>query len=313
VSGEGGGERRWLRPLGLFGLVLALAVGQPLVLVGIPFALLAFLAPGDRLVGLLVGAVIIAFVFAGAPGEGLWYLERGWAVVLGGWFLAVTLAWPQLPFFPRSLVALGGTLAWCGTVLVGIGGWGRVRELVRARIEQGAASTLELFGMAGGNEGPSSAFAETLARTAAIQEALFPALLALASLAALGVAWWLHVRFGAGSGGALQPLRTFRFADPLIWVLIAGVALLVSSSWTEGWGLLGANLVAFMAGLYALRGAAVLLHRTGRVTVPGALLVGVAALVAPPLVLAGAMVVGVGDSWFDLRARGAARDDLGPD
>lgn len=308
------GERPWLRALGLFGLVLALAVAGPLVLVGIPFALLAVFAPGRRIGGALLGTAILAFALAGDPTEGLWYLERGWGIVLGGWFLAMTLVWPREWFLQRGLVSVAGGAAWCGLMLGFGSGWERTEALVRERIDEGAASTLELLGAASGTtNGPGTAFAETVRRTAEIQALLFPALLALASIAALGVAWWLHVRLATESRNGLSPLRSFRFPDPMIWVLIGGLALVLLGGWTEGWGRVGANLAVFMGGLYVLRGAGVLLHRVGRVTLPGAVLVGLAALLAPPLVLAGAMALGVGDSWFDLRARGGPRDEPGED
>lgn len=313
MAEEAGGQRRWLRPLGLFGLVVALAVVRPLVLVGVPFALLALFASGRRVRALVVAAAILALIFAGGPAGGLWYLERGWAIVVAGWFVALTLAWPGQPFVPRAIASLAGAAAWCAVTLVGVGGWDRAQALVTARIEEGAASTLELLGAAGDTGGAGGAFAETVQRTAEIQGVLFPSLLGLATLAALGVAWWLYLRIATGWNGGLAPLRSFRFPDPLIWVLIGGLALLLLGGWSEGWGRLGTNLAVFMGGLYALRGTGVLLFLAGRVTWPGAILVGVAAIVVPPLLLASAMAVGVGDSWFDLRARGARQKDLDED
>ncbi len=296
---------RWLRPLGLFVLVMALAVGHPLVLVGVPFALLSFLAPGPRLRSLLAGAVVFALIFAGSPSEGLWYLERGWTVLVGGWFVAVTMARPGLPLVQRSLLSVGGAAAWAAGTLLFLGGWEVAQSRIQARLDAGATATLDLLGgrLEGTGDGVGQAFADAVVRTAELQGLVFPALLALATLAALGVAWWLHLRLAAGTDRGLGPLRLFRFPDVWIWALVGGLALVALAGWTEGWGRVGTNLIVFMAGLYVLRGLGVALFLTGGVSLMGGILVGVAAILAPPLLLAGAMALGVGDSWFDLRSR----------
>lgn len=297
-----GRERLWLRPVGLLALTVALAVGQPFVLVLVPFALLAFLMPGARLAVFLLGAVAGGIAFAGFPGSGLWYLERGWAILVGGWFTALTLAWPARPFLPRALGSLAGAAVWATAVLFALDGWSRAEWLVAERIQASAAATLEVARLLGG-AGEPGALSEAVARTAGVQELLFPALLALSTLAALGLAWWLFVRTASGTGAGLGPLRNFRFPDPMIWILIGGVALGLAAGWTEGWGRLGANLTAFMTALYAVRGGAVLLFLSGGVSLVGGVLVTLALVLAAPLLVAGATVVGVGDSWFDLRAR----------
>ncbi len=63
------------------------------------------------------------------------------------------------------------------------------------------------------------------------------------------------------------------------------------------------NLVAFMGALYVLRGVAVLIVLWGGVSFTGGLLLTLALVLAGPLVALGVMLVGVSDSWFDLRAR----------
>lgn len=304
MSAPEGRKHEWLRPAGLFALGLGLAVGQPLVVGAACFGIFALLAPGGGLPGLVAGGLVLGFVFAGTPSGGLWYLERGWAVLVGGWFAALTQVWPARPFFPRALAALAGASVWAAGVFLAVAGWDRVDWLIGERVRASAATTLELFGAFGG-EAPQG-MADTVARTAAVQEFLFPALLALSTLAMLGVAWWLHVRVSTGSGGGLGALRNFRFADPLIWFLIGGILLGLVAGWSTEWGRLGTNLAVFMGALYALRGAGVLLWLAGGVSIGGALLVGVGIVLAAPLLLAGAMVVGVGDSWLDLRARARA-------
>ena len=65
----------------------------------------------------------------------------------------------------------------------------------------------------------------------------------------------------------------------------------------------GSNAVTFMGTLYALRGAAVLLFLAGGVSVLGAMFLALALLLVAPLVLGAALVVGLGDTWLDVRTR----------
>ncbi len=295
-------ERAWLRPLGLLALAFTLAVGQPLVLMVVAFAMLTFLAPGGRILVLLVTAAAFAVVFSGEPTGGLWYLERGWAILVAGWFVALSLYMPDRPFLTRALPAVVGGLACVAVILLASDGWSWLESLVAQRVELSVSATVQM--MDAFAEGDlQSDLADTLAMTARVQAVLFPALLGLSSLASLGVAWWLHVRVSARSGPALRSLKEFRFADPLIWVLISGLLLVVSTEWSVGWGRVGTNLVAFMGALYVLRGVAVLLVFWGGLSIASGILFALAFVLAGPLVAVAAMLIGVGDSWLDLRTR----------
>ncbi len=312
MTEEGGRARRWLRPLGLFGITLALAVGSPFVLAAVPFALLSFLIAGQRLSGLFAGAFAFALVFSGSPGDGFWYVERGWALLVGGGFAAITIAWPHRSFVERGMLAVLGGAVWGSGILTAVRGWPAVEAMVRRRIEASASVTLEVMGGWAGEAGEGG-LAEAVMRTSEIQMILFPALLSLSSIAALGVGWWMYVRWVEGSSQGLGSLRGFRFPDPAIWVLIAGVVLVLLAGWTEGAGRVGVNLIVFMASLFALRGAAVLLFVTGGVSFAWGILLAVGLFLAAPVFLTGAMMVGVGDSWLDLRARSAGAGSTGSD
>ena len=203
-------EGGWLRLLGLLALALTLAVGQPFVLVVVAFAMLTFLAPGGRILVLLLTAGAFAAVFAGEPAEGLWYLERGWAILVGGWFVAFSLLLPGRPFMARALPALLGGIVCVGGILAVLGGWSTVESLVAERVEASMAATLQLMNALA--EGDLQVgLTETLSTTARVQGVLFPALLGLSSLASLGGAWWLHARVSplgsvlAGSFGSRIP------------------------------------------------------------------------------------------------------------
>ena len=302
----GARERRWLRPLWLFVVAIALAIGQPLLLVATVFAILTFLAPGGGLMVLALAVAAMALVFSGEPAGGLWYVERGWAILVAGCFGAATLAWPERSFFLRALIAVGGGVAAAGVVLWTIGGWPALDALVEGRLQIGAAATLDtLQPLVGGDlEGGISA---AIASTVRLQQTLFPALAGLSSLAAAGVGWWLHARLTRGSDQGLGGIRECRFPDPLVWVMVVGVLLVLVAGGGIGWGRVGGNLVVFMAGLYTLRGAGVILFLWGGASMASSTLLLVAFVVgmvlAGPLLLAGAMLVGLGDSWLDIRAR----------
>jgi hypothetical protein len=198
-------------------------------------------------------------------------------------------------------VAVGAaSVGLAGLVL---GGWEQIDWLITQRVEQSISASLQAFAiLGGGNAQPG--LQETLSMAGQVQNVLFPSLVALSTLAALGVAWWLHVRLGpAASGSGLGPLREFRFPDALVWALIAGLALLLLAEWSDGWGRVGTNVVAFMAALYLLRGAGVLLFLWGGVSWVSGLLLIFGLLLAGPVLAFAAMIVGVGDSWFDLRRR----------
>jgi hypothetical protein len=132
---------------------------------------------------------------------------------------------------------------------------------------------------------------------------VFPALLALESLAVLALAWSLFHRLSRTRiGNPLNALSEFRFDDKLIWGLLLGLALLLPRGRGElsaaGW-----TLVVFFGGLYALRGLAVaawLLRPRGKWVAA----VFVVAMIALPVYgLAALLGLGVGDTWVDWRHR----------
>ncbi len=297
AGGPGGG---WLRAVGLLGLTLALAPVGPLVLVTVPLFLLGSALGGWR--GLVVAVPSLLMAWGAGPQPGLWYLERGWAFLAGGGFLALSLRWPGAGVAARGIGAVAGALALSGVILAGSpDGWSVVEWAVRARLEEGAAASMQLMGALSGEGAPVPGLAESLARLVEIQLHVLPALLALATLAAMALAWWILVRITTGRGSGVEPVAAFRFPDALVWVLIGGILLQLGGG--EPWSRVGANALVFMAALYALRGVGVVLGMRGGLSPLGWLLVGLALLFAAPALLVGAFLVGLGDTWLDLRAR----------
>jgi len=300
--GERGG---WLRAGGLLGCVLGLSVLSPWALVAIPFAVLAVFLPG-RTPFLLVAAGVATFVgFGGGAGprDGIWFLERAWSLILGGWFLALTLRWPRAPFFSRGLGAVAGAAAILAAAFWSRpGDWSVVEWAVTSRMMEGVSTALQAFRALSGRELLAPGFEESVYEAVAMQGRIFPALVGLASLSALGVAWWLWSRLARGRSDGLAPLREFRFNDQLIWVFIGGMGLALLG-WSGATERLGANALVFMAALYALRGGAVVLAGTGGISFLGVVLLILALLLLAPVLLAGAVALGVGDTWLDLRTR----------
>ena len=297
-------DRDWPRALALFLATFGLSIVRPLILVGIPLVLLLLIFPTARLVGLVAAVLIAILAFGGSPGEGLWYAERGWSILVGGAFVAATLRWPTAGVFARAGAAVGGATGVVALFQVSQpGSWELLDTLVTDRLRTAVATGVELLRTVGGEAGgPNAVVLAAVNNAVALQAEVFPAIVALTSLSALAVAWWLYLRLGHGRSGTLRPVRDFSFNDQLVWLLIAGLALLLLG-WGEAWGRAGSNAVVFMGALYALRGVAVLMFMTGGVSLLGGALLAFAFLLVAPVLLGLAFFVGVGDTWLGLRQR----------
>lgn len=301
MEGRGPG---WPTVLGLTLVVLTFSVVHPLQLMMIPLAMLLVALPPRKLSLLLFAGLLVVLSFAGPQGT-LWSVERGWALVLGAYFVGAVLFWPDRPFLTRALAATAAAAATAG-VLIGLtGGWSELDWMIASHYREVAE------GM--GRAWPGLASADEVVELAArLPARLFPAFVAVGSVAALAVGWWGYRRL-ARRGEPLGRLTEFRFPDPLVWVLIAGVALLVVplAEWSTR---VGSNLVFFMGALYALRGLAVLLALVlGMVgpQLPVLLVLGVVGIFLYPIVVAGTLLLGVTDTWLDLRSGGRTANDEG--
>ena len=132
---------------------------------------------------------------------------------------------------------------------------------------------------------------------------LYPALLALESLAACALAWGLYHRMSrARLGAAMAPFRFFRFSDELIWALVAGMTITVLPA-LDALRVVGANLVVFFGALYALRGFGVIAWFYPQPTLGAQLAASAVAVVLLPVSLPLAVGLGVTDTWIDWRRR----------
>lgn len=276
-------------------------MGYAGLLILLPLSLMLIALPPRRPGMLVVGLLGAAFLLRG-PADPLTDFARGWSLVVGAWFLVAYVAIRSERFFSRALAAVaaaGGTMAV--VALIRPEPFLQLDSTVRTQLTTslepylGAASRLE-----GGD-----VLAEAIRQGAQVQALLFPALVALATLSGLALAWWLYRRVAVRSGETLQPLSEFRFADGLVWLLIAGLIMVlfpIGELATRA----GSNLLAFMGTLYALRGAGVLLVLAG---MPGPLGIALAVVVGVllyPMVMAATFIVGLSDIWLDIRRRRAA-------
>ncbi|MGI9628318.1 MAG: hypothetical protein ACR2QM_15900, partial [Longimicrobiales bacterium] len=229
--------RRWLRAAGLFGLTMMTVVFAPSVLIGVPFILLAVFLPGPRAAAWIVAAVFLLFAMMPTESDGIWYLERGWALLVGGWFAAVTWVWPQVRFSSRGLLAIGGaTIVVAGYFALNPATWEFADWLIRTKVGGDVAALGE--GLRVLTDIDQAFVVTTFERLTRTQVRLYPALVGLSTFAALGVAWWLYIRLSHGRSDGLGPLRDFGFPDGMVWIVIGAIALVLG-------GTAGATLVGY--------------------------------------------------------------------
>ena len=302
-------SRGWGAVVGLALLAAALSVVHPALLMFLPLALMLLALPPRRLPLIVLGMVLVAVAVIGPREDVLWYAERGWAMLLGAWFIVMVVALPRASFMSRGLAATGAAVASAALVfLANPRGWQSLNWTVGRRLRDGAADVATVWNAqrtttaAADSAGFQQQVSEAIYRAADLQAELYPSLLALASLASLAVGWWMFRRLADREARPLGRLREFRFRDELVWMLIAALFLLVLPLGGSGrwWG---SNVLTFMLALYGVRGAAVILTlATGRG--PMTLFLGALALIfLYPLVMAATLLVGVSDTWLDLRSR----------
>ena len=297
------GREGWLRAVGLLAVTMSSSVVSPMILVAVPFGFLIVLMSQRSLLALVFAAAAGATVAMGDSSSGFWFAERGWALLVGGCFLALTLRWPEGSFLPRGLGAVFGSFVGMGLLFwVRPGEWAVAEWMVKSRLEFAMNGVLQAVRNGVAPEAVPELFETQAMLFLAFQGLVFPALLGLASLSALGFAWWLFGRVTRSPDPGIGTLKEFRFNDQMVWILIFGiVALLLSSGAVER---IGVNAVVFMGALYALRGAGVVLFMTGGFSLLGGILLLVGFFLLAPFMVLGAMFIGLGDTWFDLRSRG---------
>ncbi|MEC7386885.1 MAG: hypothetical protein VYD22_04210 [Gemmatimonadota bacterium] len=288
----------WLRAGLLFVLVLLTSTARPSVLVAVPFLVLVATNLPHRYAILSATLIAMLIVMIG-PYDGMWYLERGWALLLGGSFVGLSIVRPRMKISDRALEAVFGALMVLVILMTLIpGAWNVVDWVISDRVRATVAQVIAL----GGSEWLTPAFISALYQTAEVQVLIFPALTALASMSALLLSWWLFTLFSGRSEEVLGSVKNFRFNDHLIWIFVIGLFLLFTR-WSEPLQRVGSNAVVFIGALCAVRGAAVIVFITGGFSVLGYAMTIFGLVIVPPIVLGGAILIGIADIYLDLRKR----------
>lgn len=300
-------SRAWalLRAVALAMCVVLLSPISPAVLVALPVAVLLLAFRPYDVRALLFAGLLIVLAFGDVRGshEALWYAERGWALMAAGGFILVAALVERKSLLLRGLGGLAagaaglGLVAWLDPALLGELDW-RMTQ----RFHEAALTAQELVSTVEGSERLGASLRAALYQWAGTQEIIYPALLALATVGALAVGWYVVARF-AGVVTALPPLRNFRFDDGLVWVLLLSLALVALPVGGQLLERVGGNAALFLGVLYLLRGAGVLMWFAAATLGTGwmAWLWGLVALLLYPVAAGVALILGVGDSWFDLR------------
>lgn len=243
-------------------------------------------------------------------------MALGWSIMCSALFGIVTLVGGVRTFLSRALVAIGLALAAGLALQVSVQApseriTGLVEREYRSRVEEWAASADRVLAAPEWRSYVSDHPAtEQLMAQAEAQlrmlpgpsSQLFPAFLALQTLAAFGLTWALYHRISRSRlGPPLAPLREFRFSDQLVWGLIVGITLSVLPSLAE-LRLLGLNLLIFFGALYLLRGLGVLTWFLNPGRAMTALLLLMSVLLWP-FVGSTAVMIGLVDTWTDWRRR----------
>jgi uncharacterized protein YybS (DUF2232 family) len=230
---------------------------------------------------------------------------RAETVLITGSFLALTL-WRPSARFSRALAATAiGSVAlviWMGHFGVG---WTAVQAAVEQDLWRSNRDLIMRLGqVAPAMNQPGMLDQMTaMVRTIAL---LYPALLALASMGGVTLAWVWHRRIARRPlGPAPAGFSAFEFSDQLVWGWVLGLALCLAPL-PPVWKSVGANLLLVWAVLYAVRGLAVFAVGTRRVPGPVIATLSLVAMFLLPFVVGGLTLLGLADTWLDFRRRLAA-------
>jgi hypothetical protein len=235
------------------------------------------------------------------PGAIATQIIRGAGVMVTGAFVAGVLWRPQR--LGRNIgiavtVGMAGTLWW--SWLLGVT-WERVEfALTRATwaTYQTLARSMSVF------DGPDAA--EDAAAGIELAVNLFPGMTALGAVAGLLVAWAVYQRVAVRPiGGPAPPFTSFRGSDHLLWGMVVPLAVLISPS-GDALDLVAVNALLVFGTIYVTRGAAILtwfMKSKSPLGSVGLVLLAVAALFVLPIAGSGLLLLGIVDTWIDIRRR----------
>jgi hypothetical protein len=231
-------------------------------------------------------------------------LLRAAAVLVTGGFLAITLV-DRASVFRRALVALGfasaALLLWSFAFHLA---WADLKSM----IGRDAARTFSMLASQAATTGSEETadLLRQMAGSAPSLAMLTPALVFLSGLLGTLLAWSLYQGIAVRAmGDPPAPFPSFRFSDQMVWLPVAGLALVLFPP-TPALGEAGANLLLVAVALYAARGLAVVGAGAGRVPRLTTTFVALVAFFLLPFVLGGLTLLGLADTWLDFRRRPAS-------
>ena len=301
-----GGEAVKQSPAGwgaTFLLVAYLLLAPPVLFFGPLAGLLLLSRPRTLREWLwLLGTGIWTAIWLNQAGGLAAQFARAAAVLLTGTFLALTV-WRPSDRFSRALAAtaLAGVALTVWMAHLGID-WSEIRHAVEHDLWTYNRELMRRLGEAAPASGAQDLLDEMSATVRTIG-ALYPALLTIASVAGLRLAWSWHHRIARRPLGAPPPaFSAFAFSDQLVWGWVVGLLLCVLPL-PDVWRAIGINLLMACAILYAVRGLAV--FSAGSKRVPGAVIatLSVIAMFLFPFVVGGLTLLGLADTWLDFRRR----------
>ena len=284
-----------------------LLVAPPPLLFGPLAGLLLLSRPGTMREWVwILGAVAWSALWLNQPGGLAVQFAHAHAVLLTGMFLALTL-WRPSSQFARALLAtaLGGAalIVWMWHLEVG---WAEIQRALEHNLLTYNRELIVRLSEAPRTR-PGLGMIDEMSSMARTVASLYPALMALASLGGLRLAWaWYHRIAREPIGAASLPFTTFQFNDQLVWGWVVGLALCLLPLGPAG-PAIGGNVLLVWATLYAVRGLAVFSAGSGKVSAPVIATLSVVAMFLLPFVLAGLTLLGLADTWLDFRRRLLAR------
>lgn len=280
---------------GFLGVPVFLREG--LALVAMSFLVLTVVSGAKRLRAAVAAGAASLLLLAGER-DAIWFVDRAWAMIAAGWFAFLTL---RRPAHSPSTRAVGAVVASALTVTAAVIARPRAWSAFDAMIAERSRETLDkAVSLLASSNGIDPAAAIGLEAALGAQVLVFPALAALATVAALVAAWWIYGMLARPGGVSLAPLAGLTFNDHWVWVFIAGLGLMVVA---DSPSRIALNAVVFAGGLFVVRGFAVISHLSGRrrpIVYAAAAALGI--FVWPGFVSA-ALILGLADVWLDLRAR----------
>lgn len=301
-AAPGAGRRAGLGVAAVLAGFLLLA--PPLYLLG-PFALLTLVSrprTGRELLWLIAAGTGIAATIIGGTTL-VPQLIRTSGLLVSVAFVILSLR-GALPVLSRALLGVAiaalGVGIWAS--LMGLG-WtdiqGAFTEMMRATYKAWAEAT----GPESTRSLETQALIQQLQDVAPKAASLVPGLLALEAIAGCALAWAWHHRIARSPRGVPpSPFREFRFNDHLVWgaIFTLGSLLLPLPPLARTFA---ANLLIVWVGLYVARGLAVIAAILAPAPSPLKIIAAGLAFLLAPFTPGICVVLGLADTWLDIRGR----------